>query len=445
MIAIVARNASASPAGLTALVSITFTDGTTSKFATTKYWKTTNKLVDGWEKSTFNDAAWSASMEIANVGDAPWGIPNSGSGVGGPATLLRKEFALARRIKSATLFATARGAYEFQLNGKRVGNAILAPGWTDFRKRVLYQAYDVSPLVKQGDNAIAAMLGDGWYSSGLGWTLQRNCFGPAPNSLLAELHVKYLDETEEVIKTDNSWMVANSPVLRSEIYAGENYDSRLEQAGWDNVGFTGKGWKSADFIATATAPVWQGDKVPDAPAIISAQNCAQIEVTEKLKPIAMTNPAKGIYILDLGQNMVGWLKMKVNGPAGSTIKLRFAEILQANGTIYTDNLRKAEATDTIILKGGPQTYEPHFTYHGFRYVEVTGWPGKPSMSDFEGCVFHTNAPRVGKFACSSELVNQLSRNIDWGLRGNLESRGRSRDARTGRGKRRAAFARALLQ
>ncbi|MEP6757262.1 MAG: family 78 glycoside hydrolase catalytic domain [Chthonomonadales bacterium] len=420
-VAISAKNASPSPAGIVSLLTITFSDGTMMKVSTTKEWKCSHDMAPGWEKPGFGDTKWIASMEIATVGDQPWGVPSSGTGIGGPATRLRKDFALTRRIKSATLYATARGAYEFHINGARVGDAILAPGWTDFRKRILYQAHDVTKLVKQGDNALAATVGDGWYASGLGWTLQRNCFGPAPNSLLAELHVRYLDESEDVIISDGSWSGSTSPILRSEIYAGETYDARLEQPGWEKAGFAGKGWMPVDFTMAANAPAWQGDKEPDAVALITAQNCQEIEVTETVKPIGMTNPAKGVYVIDMGQNMVGWLKVHANGPAGSTIKLRFAEILQANGNIYTDNLRKAEATDKIILNGSPLTFEPHFTYHGFRYVEVTGWTGKPSISSFEGKVFHTAAPRVGKFACSSELVNQLSRNIDWGLRGNLES------------------------
>jgi alpha-L-rhamnosidase len=428
VIAVSATNTEPGPAGFTAMARVTFTDGSIQRIAANSNWKSSNMRSAGWNNAEFDDSAWKPAMVVASIGDGPWGkIATSGNSLGGPAPLLRKTFTLAKAIKSARVYVTAKGSYRLHLNGRRVGNDILTPDWTDYRKRVNYQGYDVTKLLKQGDNAIGATVGDGWYSSGLGWVLQRNSFGPPPNKLLLQMYVQYTDGTEETILSDGSWKAGEGPIQRSEIYGGETYDARKEQPSWDTTSFNDSGWRTVNVILPAYGrPRAQSgplvDEFTGSPAQLTAQVSPTIQVSGTVKPKAITQPAPGVYVYDMGQNMVGWTKLKVRGPAGSQVKLRFAEILQADGNIYRDNLRKAEATDTYTLRGeGQETFEPHFTYHGFRYVEVTGFPGKPTLGALAGIVFHTDVPVTGRFSSSSELVNKLVSNIDWGLKGNLTS------------------------
>lgn len=424
------------PAGLALAVRVTFDDGTTQRLATGDGWKAANAPAARWTAATFDDAGWQPASVIARMGDQPWGATEVGSSaVGGPAQLLRKSFTLLQPVASARVYVTAKGSYRLSINGQRVGRDILTPDWTDYRKRISYQVYDVTPLLQRGENAVGAMLGDGWYASGLGWQLARWNFGPPPTQLLMQLEVAYRDGTRETIVTDGTWKAAESPIQRSEIYAGETYDARREQPGWDRPGFDDAEWRAADVIAPADSRprVTFGSYTDTKPSIkdgeqpipLTAQASPTIQVTETLKPKAVTSPAPGVYVFDMGQNMVGWVQLRVpaNAAPGDRIRLRFAEILQPNGPIYTQNLRKAEATDTYVCGSHPQsaTWEPHFTYHGFRYVELTGYPGKPGLDVITGQVFHTAAPVSAAFDCSSPMVNQLWRNINWGQRGNMES------------------------
>ncbi len=418
-IAFSARNIEPSPAGFAAVVRVKYTDGTSEKISTSNSWKSAMGAGFDFKASPITDIGWKSAMEIGVVGDQPWGKPAAGSGKGGPAEQLRKEFPILKAVKSARVYVTARGSYRLHINGKRVGNDILTPDWTDYRIRINYHGYDVTSLLKQGDNAIAATVGDGWYSSGLGWSLQRNCYGPGPNQLLLQLHIQFSDDTEKTIITDGSWKGAFGPIERSEIYAGETYDARKEHKGWDTAGYIDSLWKTVDFVAANASQ--KGFENGDGPLLVG-QNSPTIKVTDILKPIAITNPSKGVYIYDMGQNFVGWTRLKVKGPEGTNVKLRFAEILKADGNIYRDNLRRAEAADSYTLSGsGVEVFEPHFTYHGSRYVEVTGYPGVPNKDSLTGIVFNTDATPTASLATSDGLLNQLLKNIDWGLRGNIES------------------------
>lgn len=407
-------------AGLAMGVRVTFADGSTERVTTGPGWQAS--MTQPAANATGGEANWQAAAVLGPVGPGVWGTPKVSGGQGGPASLLRKVFTLSKPVKSARAYVTARGSYRLHLNGKRVGRDILTPDWTDYRKRIPYQIYDVTKMLRRGDNAVGAILGDGWYASGLGWALQRWCFGPGPTQLLMQLEVEYADGTRDTVVTDGSWKASESAIQRSEIYAGETYDARKEQPGWDRVGFGDAGWKAVDFTQPATAANGEtevGKPVSVIPLV--AQSSPTIQQTTTVTPIAITNPSPGVTIYDMGQNMVGWVRLKVRGNAGDRVRMRFAEILQPNGQIYTENLRRAEATDTYTCRGGEAVWEPHFTYHGFRYVEVTGYPGTPSKDSIEGIVFHTDAPETATFACSSEMVNKLWSNINWGLRGNLES------------------------
>lgn len=380
---------------LAALLKITHADGTIERIPSGDRWEVL--LPDG----NWKPAAAFADLSDKRLGD-PWPAQ--------PASLLRHAFSAAGAVKSARLYVTALGSYRVFLNGTRVGRDILTPDWTDYRKRVLYQTYDVTSLMARGQNVIGAILGDGWYGSGLGWTGQRFNFGPRPPRLLAQLEITFGDGKRVTIASGETWKTSSSPILRSEIYAGETYDARLEQPGWNKSGFKDTNWNRAE---TAAAP-------PQ--AAISSQMSPAIQVTETLKPKAIQDNKDGTFVFDMGQNMVGWVVLKLSGPAGTTIRLRFAEIQQPDGHVYRENLRNAAAEDTFILRGGgEETFEPHFTYHGFRYVEITGFPGTPTLDTLTGQVFHTANEFTGKFTSSNPIVNKIWQNTLWGQRGNLES------------------------
>jgi alpha-L-rhamnosidase len=367
----------------------------------------------------FSDARWEAKLGSEQEGNQNWSSANAIAdlddkrfgGVGQlpqPAALFRREFTVAKPMESARVYVTALGSYRLSINGGVVGNAVLTPEFTDYRKRVYYQAYDVTSLLKSGGNAIGAILGDGWYRSPLIWT-GIHLF-PAPTRLMAQLELRYHDGTRETIGTDDSWTTAQSPISSSQIYDGETYDARLEEPGWNKPAFNGKGW------APAT--------IAEQPAIsISSPVTAPVQVGEVLKPKTITARSNGAYIFDMGQNMVGWVTLKVKGPAGARVKLRFAEVLNPDGSIYRENLRNADATDLYTLRGGgEEVFSPHFTFHGFKYVEVTGYPGKLGLDAISGQVVGSlNQPPTGALHTSSELVNKMWKIGLWGQRGNFLS------------------------
>ena len=327
-----------------------------------------------------------------------------------PSPYLRKTFTLEKPVRRARLYATARGLYEAHLNGERVGDHELAPGWTDYHRRIQYQTYDVTGLLRKGENAIGAILGDGWYCGYVGFDPKRRGahYGERPQ-FLARLNVEYEDGTTGSLTTDGSWRSTTGPILHSDLLMGERYDARLEMDGWDEPGFDDSGW-----LPVKTEEL--GDEM------LVAEPSQPIRVTQEVGAKSVTEPAPGVYVFDLGQNMVGRVRLKVRGEAGTGVRLRHAEVLNPDGTIYTENLRTARQTDTYILRGGgEEVYEPRFTFHGFRYVEVSGYPGEPPLEAVTGRVLHSDTPLVGSFECSDETVNRLQSNIVWGQRGNFLS------------------------
>jgi alpha-L-rhamnosidase len=317
-----------------------------------------------------------------------------------PPACLQKKFSLSELPAQATVFVTARGVYELTLNGKCVGDAVLAPGWTDYTKRIAYQTYDVTALLRHGENTLGVTLGDGWYCGYVGFGNQRDHYGTTPE-LLLQMDMEREDGQRESLVTDSSWEAAIGPIVYSDMLMGEKYDARLVPTNWHSV---------------------QVGKEPEAQVALVAQHDPPVRVTQDLTPQAMTEPTPGTSLFDMGQNMVGWVRLMIEAPPGTEIRLRFAEILNPDGTIYTMNLRAARATDTYICAGtGVETWEPHFTFHGFRYVEVTGWPGTPPLKAVTGRVVQSDIPEVGDFECSNAMVNQLQRNIVWGQRGNFLS------------------------
>jgi alpha-L-rhamnosidase len=327
-----------------------------------------------------------------------------------PSPYLRKEFRLEKPVRRARLYATARGVYEMYVNGARVGDDVLAPGWTDYRERVQYQTYDVTGPLAEGRNALGAVLGDGWYAGFVGFDPKHRGahYGSSPQ-LLARLNVEYEDGTAQTIVSDGSWKSSTGPILYSDLLVGESYDARQEMAGWDEPGFDDSDWYPVGV-----------EEVEGTPLV--AQPDEGVRVTGEVAAKTVTEPKSGVYVFDLGQNMVGRVRLKVEGEAGTTVTIRHAEALNPDGTIYTTNLRFAHATDRYVLKGGgEEVYEPRFTFHGFRYVEVTGYPGEPPLEAITGRVVHSATPPTGSFECSNPMVNKLQSNIVWGQRGNFLS------------------------
>jgi alpha-L-rhamnosidase len=395
---------SPNPAGLIALLRVEMPDGKMLRFVSSPEWKTAAEQTGDWFAKNFDDAAWPGAAIVAEVGEPPLGEPWPAL----PASLLRREFTVTKPVRSARIYSTALGSYQLYVNGRRAGADVLAPGWTDYRKRIVYQVHDVTSQLQPGGNAIGAILGDGWYAGGLTWNQTRYNFGPPPVRILVQLEIEYADGSRDSVVSDESWTASQSPILSSDIYNGENYDARREERGWDQASFSEQ-WRPAAIAASPTAP-------------LVAQDFQPIRVEETLQPKTMKSPAPGVFIYDLGQNMVGSERLRVSGPAGSKIQLRFGEVLKPDGGLYTANLRSAEATDTYTLRGGAkEVFEPHFTFHGFRYIEVTGYPGTPPSDAVEGVVFHTDAPFTMKFHTGSAMVNQLWSNILWGQRGNFLS------------------------
>jgi alpha-L-rhamnosidase len=368
---------------------------------TSRGMKTALHAPTGWESPGFSDARWSAA-EVSKMQPQSW--PGYG------AFLLRKAFFVSKPVAAARLYATALGVYEAQINGRRVGDALLSPESTDFRKTALYQVHDVTDLLVPGDNAIGAMVGDGWYGS-YHAPAGRYAFGDAPLRFLGQLEILYVDGTRDLVVSDATWRLTEAPVTRGEIYYGEDYDARLEKAGWATAGFDAAGWRAVDIA-------------PTPPCVLKAQVSPPLRRIETLKAKTVAKVGTS-YVLDFGQNFAGWARLKVRGQAGQAITLKFAEVLQADGHVDQSNLRAARAALIYTLKGDPagETYEPRFTYFGFRYVEIEGLEqalGRaPTADDLEGIVVSSNLTETGHLRIANPVIHGLWRNTLWSQRSNF--------------------------
>ena len=344
-----------------------------------------------WEMGLLDRSDWSAKWIGAPIVGGPYSIP--------PAPYLRKEFTLAKSVKAARLYVTALGLHECEINGRHVSEDIFLPGRTEYASRVPYHVYDVTALLLQGRNALGAILGDGWYCGHL-HSDPRMTYGDRPR-LLAQLEITFNDGSRQLVVTDETWQAGEGPIRSSDMLMGEDYDARMEIGDWRPVVV-----------------------FPDLGIDITAHRAPPVRRMRKIKPIAPPIESKNRrrHIFDLGQNIVGRVRLRIrNATPGQTIDLRYTEMLDADGKPYTLALRSARATDHYTTRGGEEeTYEPRFTFHGFRYVEVRDYPGRnPTIDDVTGIVIHSDCEPAGEFECSDPLINQLQSNITWSQRGNV--------------------------
>jgi len=350
-----------------------------------------------WEMGLLSQSEWKAKwIELAND-----------TARYSPSPYFRKEFTVTRKIAAARIYVTSHGFYELQLNGKKVGNQVLTPGWTSYSKRLQYQVYDVTNLLINGNNAIGAVLGEGWYRGTLAWGDNWAIYGKR-TGLLLQLNITYTDGSTSLIVSDETWKASlNGPVRMNDIYNGETFDATKILTGWDKPGYDDKSWQTvntgnynnSNLIASEGSPVRE---------------------IQEIKPVRIFRTPKGNLVADMGQNMVGWIRLRVSGNKGTVVTLRHAEVMDKYGEFYTTNLRAAKSQLTYTLAGtGEEIYEPMFTFMGFRFVEVTGFPGELKPDNLTGVVVHSDMPVTGMFECSNPLVNQLQHNIQWGQKGNF--------------------------
>jgi alpha-L-rhamnosidase len=372
------------------------------------YWR-----VRAWDASG-QPSAWSepASWEMGLLQPADWQAAwiqpdlQEDTSDSAPCPMLRTTFHLEGAVRSARAYITSLGLYQAELNGQPVGDQVLAPGWTSYDTRVQYQVYDVRDLLASGENAIGVTLGDGWYRGYIGFRGQRNAYG-SQLALLLQLAIVYEDGRVQWVCSDEGWRCATGPILRSDIYNGESYDARLEKVGWSEPGYDDSDWSGVTIAGHSQE-------------ILVAPAGPPMRRIEKIKPVEVLHTPAGETVFDLGQNMVGWVRLRVQDEAGTTVTLRHAEVLDQEGNLYTANLRSAQQTDTYTLKGGGvEVYEPHFTFHGFRYVAVDGYPGEPALDALTGIVVHSDMTPTGQFGCDNPSINQLQHNVAWGQKGNF--------------------------
>jgi alpha-L-rhamnosidase len=326
-----------------------------------------------------------------------------------PVPYLRRSFSVDQPVASARLHVTALGLYEARLNGSRIGDAVLAPGWTDYDQRIQYQTYDVTELLREGENVLGALVADGWYSGFVGFDAKRagTHYGNAPE-FLAQLVIEFGDGTDQWIVTDGQWQASFGAIRHADLLMGERQELALEPRGWDLPGFDAGSWSAVRCRDRDAVPLVADPGPP-------------IRVTQEIAPRSVSVDRAGRHIVDFGQNLPGWLRVQVDAPAGTCIRIRHAEVLDEDGSLYTDNLRTARQADEFTTAGGPEVLEPRFTLHGFRYAEISGYPGELDPSAIVARVVHSDIAAAGSFESSVPWLNQLFANIDWGQRGNFIS------------------------
>lgn len=390
--------------------------GDVSQWSQMGWWEMALLETKDWEGSWINDGKPLSQNEEDFYKDDP-------------APLFRKKFFCDKQIKKARIYISGLGYYEAFLNGERIGDFVLDPGWTSYSKRIFYSTYDVTPYFREGQNCIAIILGNGWYNplpmKMWGRLNLREYLTVGRPRFIAQLNIVYEDGTKQTVVSDRDWTVGESPILKNSIYLGETYDARKEQPGWNLPGFDDSSWKVAN---TVNEPIH----------ILQAQPQPKIRVTQIFKPVKLTQPKPNVYIFDMGQNFAGWVKMRVKGKAGTIVKLRYGELLYPDGTLngmtaVAGQIKNpgrggfgapdtAWQCDTYILKGeGDEIFVPRFTFHGFRYVELTGFPGEPTLNTIEGMMLNSDVQSAGTFSCSNGMFNKINEITRWTFLSNVLS------------------------
>ena len=360
-----------------------------------------------------NLSAWSpfASFQTAFFDSSAWKAKWIGIGFeedkkNRPAQYFRNNIHIKKEVAQATAYVTSQGMYQASINGKKIGDAYLTPGWTSYKKRLQYQVYDVSTLLKKGNNTLAAVIGNGWFRGTLGWTNNVDIYGKEL-ALLMQVNVVYTDGSRDYFVTDENWKSSYGAILANEIYHGEEIDARKDQTGWDLPEFNDSKWQSVKILQAGFKH------------LIATEN-EKITLHETMHPIKIFTTPKGEKVLDFGQNLVGWVKVKASGKSGDAIVIKHAEVLDKLGNFYIENMRSAKTTATYILSGkSEEEFQPHFTFFGFRYIKVEGYPGELKPENFTAMVLHSDMQPTGSFSSSDPLINQLQHNIQWGQKGNF--------------------------
>lgn len=372
------------------------------------YWRTRVWDNHGNKSQWSESAFWEMGLISSGNWQAEWIEPGfeQDSTTSSPSPMFRNEFELNGDIVSARVYVTSHGAYEMEINGERVGDRYFTPGWTSYHNRLQYQTYDVTELLNGGENAIGVIVGDGWYRGFLAWGDARNHYGQTLG-ILAQIEVTYEDGSTERIGTDENWMSSTGPILKSDIYNGETYDARLEKDGWTESGYDDSDWSGVEVANHGKDHL----VAPEGPPVRKIQT---------LKPREILETPEGDTVVDFGQNLVGWVQIRAEGPRGTKISLEHAEVLDKDGNFYMANIRAADQLNAYIMKGeGVEVWEPTFTFQGFRYVKVEGYPGELTLDDLTAVVLHSDMEPTGHFQTSNALINQLQHNIVWGQKGNF--------------------------
>jgi alpha-L-rhamnosidase len=392
------------PAGLIAVLKVEFTTGPPLIIPTDARWVAATEKAEGWERPGFDDASWLKAKVLGALGSSPWGVLAGSNHRRLPSRMLRREFRAVKPLRRAIASVCGLGFFDLYVNGAQISDQIMNPALTGYDRRACYVTFDVTDQVHAGENAVGVVLGNGRY-----FAPRRDIPVPMRTygypKLLLELRLEYTDGTVENVVSDERWrLTTNGPIRASNEFDGEEYDARLEQPGWSRPGFNDSNWQP---VAVVQPPG----------GTLEAQMIEPIRVTEVLRPVSITNPRQGIFVVDFGQAFYGTVRLKVTGPSGTQVKIHTAFNVTPDGLLNASNDRSAQNLDTYTLKGqGHEIWSPRFKANATRYAEIEGFPGTPTVDNFEGLVTHTDMEPVGKFTCSSPLLNRIYLNARWGTR-----------------------------